>query len=308
MASLQVGSTTALAGFHPRHWPLAVGMGVLWLGSRLPLAWMQGVGRGLGFLAYHLLPSRRRIVLRNLELCFPERSAEQRASMVRANFSATGMGLMEGGLAWWGSSQRLLSLTHIEGMEHYHAALQYEQGVLVLGAHFTAMELGGRVAALNLPVSTVYKAAKNTYFNAIMLKRRARHYQSVIANDNLRGMIEVLKSGGVCWYGADQDFGTEQSVFAPFFNIPTSTLTLASKIALRTGAKILFSYPERLPDAQGYVLHILPVPDFPSGDVVKDASLYNSMIEEVVRESPADYFWLHRRFKTRPPGETNPYS
>jgi len=307
MSARHVDNANALTGFHPRHWPLALGMGILWFGSRLPLAWMQGVGRGLGFLAYHLLPSRRRIVLRNLELCFPAWSAKQRASMVRANFSTTGMGLMEGGLAWWGSNRRLLSFTRIEGMEHYHAALQHGQGVLVLGAHFTSMELGGRIGAMNLPASVVYKAAKNTYFNAIMLKRRARHYQSVIANDNLRGMLALLKSGGVCWYGADQDFGTDQSVFAPFFNIPTSTLTLASKIAQRTGTKVLFSYPERLPKAQGYVLHILPVPDFPSGDLVKDASRYNSMIEKVVRRSPADYFWLHRRFKTRPPGETNPY-
>jgi len=307
MSARQVDNANALTGLHPRHWPLALGMGVLWLGSRLPLAWMQGVGRGLGFLAYHLLPSRRRIVLRNLELCFPEWSAEQRASMVRANFLATGMGLMEGGLAWWGSGRRLTSFTRIEGMEHYHAALQHGQGVLVLGAHFTAMEMGGRIGAMNLSASVVYKPAKNAYFNAIMLKRRARHYQSVIANDNLRGMLAVLKSGGVCWYGADQDFGTDQSVFAPFFNIPTSTLTLASKIAQRTGVRVLFSYPERLPAARGYVFHLRPVPDFPSGDLLKDASLYNSMIEEVVRTSPADYFWLHRRFKTRPPGETNPY-
>jgi len=292
---------------NPRHWFLGLGLSILWLAAHLPLRWSQRLGRSLGILAYYILPSRRRIVLRNLELCFPEWSAQKRAEIVRANFESSGMGLIEGGIAWWGQSERLSSFTQIQGLEHFQAAYQQGRGVLVLGAHFTSMELGGRIAAMNLPASTVFKAAKNARFNSVMLERRGRYFQTLIANDNLRGMLDLLKSGGACWYGIDQDFGAEQSVFAPFFNVQTATLTLASKIAQRTGAAVLFSYPERLPEAKGYIEHFVPVRNFPSGDLVKDASLYNSMIEEVVRRSPADYFWLHRRFKTRPPGETNPY-
>lgn len=293
--------------FCPGRWPLVLGLSVLRLGARLPLAWSQRLGRGLGYLAYYVLPSRRRIVLRNFELCFPALTAEERSVLVRANFAASGMGLMEGGMAWWGRTEHLLPITQIQGMEYYLAAHQCGQGILVLGAHFTAMELGGRIAAMNLPVSTVYKPAKNQFFNQVMLEQRGQHFQSLIANDNLRGMLEVLKSGGACWYGADQDFGMEQGVFAPFFNIQTATLTLASKIVQRTGARVLFSYPERLPDARGYILHILPVEDFPSGDLVQDATRYNKLIEQVVQHAPEDYFWLHRRFKTRPPGEQSPY-
>ena len=307
MTSVSGSKNRALSWFHPRHWPLAFGVGVLMLGAYMPLSWSQRVGRGLGFLAYHALPSRRRIVLRNLELCFPDWSAQQRANVARANFASTGMGLMEGGMAWWCSSKRLLAITHVEGLEHYHAAQQAGCGVLVLGAHFTAMELGGRIASMNVPSYTVYKPAKNEQFNTLMLERRGQYFRGLIPNDSLRGMLAVLKAGGACWYGIDQDFGAEQSVFAPFFNVQTATLTIASKIVQRTGAKVLFSYPERLPDANGYVLHFLPVENFPSGDWVRDATLYNSMIEKVVRMAPADYFWLHRRFKTRPPGETNPY-
>lgn len=292
---------------NPRHWFLGMGLGILWLAAHLPLAWSQRLGSSLGILAYYILPSRRRIVLRNLELCFPEWTAPRRADVARANFESSGMGLIEGGIAWWSGSERLRLFTQIQGLEHFHAAYQKGRGVLVLGAHFTSMELGGRIAAMGLPASTVYKAAKNVLFNAVMLERRGRYFQTLVANDNLRGMLELLKSGGACWYGVDQDFGVEQSVFAPFFNVQTATLTLASKIVQRTGAEVLFSYPERLPGAKGYVLHFRRVENFPSGDLVKDASLYNSMIEEVVRTSPADYFWLHRRFKTRPPGETNPY-
>lgn len=297
----------ALSWLHPRHWPLVFGLGLLMLGVHLPLSWSQRVGRGLGLLAYFFLPSRRHIVLRNLELCFPDWSAQQRAEVARANFASTGMGLMEGGLAWWGSNKRVLDISHVEGLEHFYAAQQAGCGVLVLGAHFTAMELGGRIAAMRLHVSTVYKAAKNPLFNHVMLDRRGQYFDELIANDNLRKMLALLKSGGACWYGADQDFGVEQGVFAPFFKVQTATLTLASKITERTGARVLFSYVERLPKAQGYVLHIRQVEDFPSGDWVRDATLYNHMIEEVVQKAPEDYFWLHRRFKTRPPGETNPY-
>lgn len=292
---------------NPRHWPLALGLGLLWLGAQLPLAWSQAFGRRLGALAYIIFPSRRRIVLRNLELCFPNWSEEKRAKVVRANFASTGMGLIEGGMAWWGKPARLKRMVRFEGIEHLEKAKSYGRGVLALGAHFTSMELGGCAAAMSMPFSTVYKPAKNVVFDRVMQSRRLRCFTSLIANNNLRGMLEVLKTGGVCWYGMDQDFGTEQSVFAPFFNFPTSTLTFASKIAQRTGAQVVFVYPERLPDAQGYVLHIVPVGDFPSGDLVQDATRYNALIEQVVERAPEDYFWMHRRFKTRPPGETNPY-
>jgi len=250
---------------NPRHWFLGLGLLILWVAAHLPLSWSQHVGRSLGRLAYLMLPSRRRIVLRNLELCFPEWTALRRAEVVRANFESSGMGLIEGGIAWWGQSERLRSFTKIQGLEHFNAAYQQGRGVLVLGAHFTSMELGGRIAAMNLPASTVFKAAKNVRFNAVMLERRGRYFQTLVANDNLRGMLELLKSGGACWYGVDQDFGAEQSVFAPFFNVRTATLTLASKIVQRTGAEVLFSYPERLPGAKGYILHFCRLEVSPAG-------------------------------------------
>jgi KDO2-lipid IV(A) lauroyltransferase len=294
--------------WNPQNWPLVFGFGVLWLGSQLPLAWSQALGRGLGALAYAVLPSRRRIVARNLELCFPSWSLQQRSRVVRANFAATGMGLIEGGIAWWGGADRLKERFRFEGMEHLVAAQMQGRGVLVLGAHFSAMEIGARAAAMNLTLSTVYKPAKNPFFNRVMRDRRLLYFNSLISNDNLRGVLDVLKAGGICWYGADQDFGLEHGVFAPFFNVQTATLTLASKIAKRTGAQVIFIYPERLPHAQGYVLHIIPVPNFPSGDLVQDATRYNALIEQVVRRVPEDYFWMHRRFKTRPAGESNPYT
>jgi KDO2-lipid IV(A) lauroyltransferase len=294
-----------LAWLSPRQWPLAFGLGLLWLAAQLPLPLAQGFGRGLGLLAWAVLPSRRRIVRQNLALCFPALDEAERQRLERASFASAGMGLIEGGIAWWGRAERLP--VRYEGLEHLTAARAEGRGVLLLGAHFTALEMGGRLMALKVPMNTVYKAAKNPHFDAVMRTRRARYFGELIANDNLRGMLKVLKEGGICWYGADQDFGPEASVFAPFFGVPTATLTLTSKIVERSKAKVVFIYPERLPRAQGYVMHLVPVPEIPSGDVVRDATVYNALIERFARHRPADYFWLHRRFKTRPAGEHHPY-
>ncbi|MEO1751932.1 lipid A biosynthesis acyltransferase [Thiofaba sp. EF100] len=294
-----------LAWLSPRQWPLAFGLGLLWLAAQLPLPLAQGFGRGLGLLAWAVLPSRRRIVRQNLALCFPALDEAERHRLERASFASAGMGLIEGGIAWWGRAERLP--VRYEGLEHLTAARAEGRGVLLLGAHFTALEMGGRLMALKVPMNTVYKAAKNPHFDAVMRARRARYFGELIANDNLRGMLKVLKEGGICWYGADQDFGPEASVFAPFFGVPTATLTLTSKIVERSQAKVVFIYPERLPRAQGYVMHLVPVPEIPSGDVVADATVYNALIERFARHRPADYFWLHRRFKTRPEGVSSPY-
>ncbi|MGK0673538.1 MAG: LpxL/LpxP family Kdo(2)-lipid IV(A) lauroyl/palmitoleoyl acyltransferase [Halothiobacillaceae bacterium] len=295
------------AWLDPRQWPLALGLSLLWLAARLPLPIAQTLGRGLGLLAWAMLPRRRHIVRRNLEWCFPGMSEAQRHRLERASFASAGMGLIEGGIAWWGAPERLASWVRYEGLEHLEAAHAEGRGVLLLGAHFTALEIGGRLMALKVPMNTVYKAAKNPRFNAVMRARRARYFGELVANDNLRGMLTVLKEGGICWYGADQDFGREGSVFAPFFGVPTATLALTSKIARRAGCRVVFIYPERLPHARGYVMHLVPVPEIPSGDPVRDATIYNALIERFARERPADYFWLHRRFKTRPEGGASPY-
>ncbi|MFZ5465941.1 MAG: lysophospholipid acyltransferase family protein [Pseudomonadota bacterium] len=295
------------AWLDPRQWPLALGLGLLWLAARLPLPVAQAFGRGLGLLAWTILPRRRRVVRRNLELCFPGMSEAERCRLERASFASAGMGLIEGGIAWWGDPERLAGWVRFEGLEHLEAARSEGQGVLLLGAHFTALEMGGRLMALKVPMNTVYKAARNERFDAVMRARRSRYFGELVANDNLRGMLRVLKDGGICWYGADQDFGREGSVFAPFFGVPTATLALTSKIAERAGCRVVFIYPERMPQARGYVMHLVPVPEIPSGDPVRDATVYNALIERFACQRPADYFWLHRRFKTRPAGERSPY-
>lgn len=293
---------------HPRHWPLVLGLGMLRLVACLPLRWGQAFGRGLGLLAWAVIPRRRMIVRRNLILSFPELSAFERGKLERDSFASAGMGMVEGALAWWGRSEHLARMVRYEGLEHIERAQAEGRGVLIVGGHFSALEISGRLMAMRIPVDLVYKPARNKFFDRVMGGMRARYVRGLIPSANLKAMIRRLRDGGICWYAYDQDFGRANSVFAPFFGVPTSTLALTGRIVESSGARVVFIYPERLPRGQGFVMHLLPVTEIPSGDPVQDATHYNALIEHHVRSNPADYFWMHRRFKTRPDGEASPYS
>ncbi|MEW6444670.1 MAG: lysophospholipid acyltransferase family protein [Pseudomonadota bacterium] len=292
---------------HPRAWPLGLGLVLLWLLSRLPLRGAQACGRGLGYLAWRLIPRRRRIVRRNLELCFPELDESARRRLAIDSFAASGMGMVEGALAWWGSDARLAPLARYEGLEHIERARAEGRGVLIIGGHFSALEISGRLMAMKIPVDLVYKPARNKRFERVMRTMRQRYVHSLIQSTQLKGLVRRLREGGVCWYAYDQDFGRANSVFAPFFGVPTATLALTGRIAQASGARVVFIYPERLPEGRGFVMRLLPTPELPSGDPERDAAIYNGLIERFARQSPADYFWMHRRFKTRPGGEASPY-
>ncbi len=291
----------------PRHWPLAIGLGLLRLMALLPLRVAQGIGRGLGWLAWLFIPRRRAIVRRNLELCFPDLDEAARRRLERASFASAGMGMVEGALAWWGRSERLKARVRYEGLEHIEAAQAEGRGVLIIGGHFSALEISGRLMAMRIPVDLVYKPARNKRFERVMSAMRLRYVHGLIPSANLKAMMRRLREGGICWYAYDQDFGRANSVFAPFFGVPTATLALTGRIVQATGAKVVFIYPERLPGGKGFVMHLLPVPELPSGDAVRDAAIYNGLIERFTRQRPEDYFWMHRRFKTRPEGERSPY-
>ncbi len=292
---------------HPRHWPLALGLGVLWLAARLPLRAAQAFGRGLGRLAWLLIPRRRLVVRRNLELVLPDLSEAERRRLEHESFASAGMGMVEGALAWWGRDERLAPWVRYEGLEHIEQARNEGRGVLIIGGHFSALEISGRLMAMKIPVDLVYKPARNTMFERVMSAMRLRYVHGLISSSNIKAMMRRLRDGGICWYAYDQDFGRASSVFAPFFGVPTSTLALTGRIVEASGAKVVFIHPERLPDAQGYVMRLVPVPEIPSGDPVRDATIYNGLIEHFARQHPADYFWMHRRFKTRPEGERSPY-
>lgn len=293
---------------HPRHWPTWFGLGLLWMLTKLPYRWQLALGRWLGRLLYRALPRRRHIARTNLRLCFPTLSDTERECLLRRHFESMGIALFELGLTWWASDRRLLPLCHIHGLAHVKQALARGRGVILLGAHFTTLEISGRLLAYHLPVGITHKPPRNALVAAYLERSRRRLFQRVTHTYELRGMIKGLKNNGIAWYAIDQDFGTKHSVFAPFMGVMTSTLTTVARLARMTGAPVLPFFQRRLEGGRGYELVILPpLENFPSGNDVADATVVNRAIEAYVRKAPEQYFWAHRRFKTRPPGEKGVY-
>lgn len=293
--------------YGPRYWSTWISLGFLYLVGRLPLPWATKLGAFLGHLLYYLAPSRRHIAAVNVALCFPELNAEQQQKLVRDIMRSTGINLTETCVALWGSAAQFEGRHTIEGFEHLTAALADGHGVLLMGAHFTTIDPGARGMALKIPFDVVYRRDPNMLFAYKILMARERVAEKGIVRGDIRQLVRRLREGKVVWYAPDQDYGAKNTVFAPFFGVPASTITATSSIARMGRAKVVPVAHYR--DGKGgYQIIISPaLENFPSGDDVADATRINSIIEAAVRRHPDQYLWVHRRFKTRPPGEENPY-
>jgi KDO2-lipid IV(A) lauroyltransferase len=293
---------------HPRFWPTWLMFFLLWLLTRLPFSLQMHGGRLIGSVAYRLARHRRHIAATNIRWCFPQLDAQQQARLVRAHFLSLGQGVVETALCWWGREQQLRQRYVLVGEQHLANARERGKGVILLSAHFTTLELGGRLLALRQPFHVLYRRHKNPLFETVMQRGRARRFQTAIPRDDTRALLKSLGENGAVWYAPDQNHGGSQSLFAPFFGIQASTLTTTSRLAKISGAAVVPFFQARLPDGQGYLLILCPPLDnFPGDDLQADATRINRLIEDVVREIPEQYLWVHRRFKTRPAGEAYPY-
>ncbi len=292
----------------PRHWPTWFGLGVMYLFTLTPWRLQIALGSALGSLLYHLIAGRRRVADINLRHCMPELSDEQRQRLIRDNFHATAISILEGAMSWWGSDRRLKPLYTIEGLEHLDAARAQGRGVILLGGHYTTLEISGRFLAYHVKgLQPIYKPAKNPLFEAVLAHSRRKLFDDLLNSTDMRTIIRNLKTGKVVWYAPDQDFGRERSVFAPFFGVPTATLTTTARMARLSKAPLVPYTSERLADGR-FVIRLQPaLENFPSGDDLADATRTNRIIEEQVRRVPEQYLWVHKRFKTRPEGEAGFY-
>ena len=282
----------------PGYWPTWVGLGVLRALALLPFACIVPLGRLLGAALRHLHLGFVRTARRNIELCLPELSPAARARLLDEHFASLGIALLEIPLAWWSSPARLRRIAHVEGMEHVRAALARGRGVILLTAHFTPMEMAGRVLASVTPVSFLYRPTKNEVLAYALARYRCAHGGHPISRDDIRALITALKHNECVWYAPDQSYRKKGAEMVPMFGIPAATNTLTSRLARMTGATVLPYFLERLPGTQGYraVIHP-PFDDFPSDCPVADTARFNHMIEAQVRRVPEQYLWIHRRFK-----------
>ena len=289
--------------YAPRYWPTWLGIALLWSLTRLPFSLQIRLGRMLGKLMWSLGGRRKQITQTNIDLCFPELSGEQRARIARENFESMGIAMLEMGMSWWASDRRLRKLATIEGLENLDAALQAGHGAVLLSAHFTTMEIGGRLLSLFAPFQVLYREHKNAAMEYVIHHGRNRFTQKAILRDNLLGMRRSLRQNMPVWYAPDQDFGIGKGVFVPFFGIPAATITATSTLAKMAHSPVVPFYQTRLPGAQGYRLTLLPaLENFPGTDIEEDTRRINELLENLIRRQPEQYLWAHRRFKTRPPG------
>lgn len=291
-----------------RFWPSWLLFGFMRLVTWLPFSWQMAVGSLIGRLAYHLARSRRHIAEVNIRLCFPELDANQAGELVKAHFLSVGKGIVETALCWWGRESQLQKKSILLGSEHLQRGLEQGKGVILLSAHFTTLELGGRLLALDTPFHVLYRQHKNPLFEAVMRRARKRRFEKAIARNNTRALLASLKDNMPVWYAPDQNHGGPQSVFVPFFGVPASTLAATSRLAKVSGASVVPFFQMRLPENQGYLLILCPaLADFPGNNPETDTARINRLLEDVIREMPEQYLWIHRRFKTRPEGESYPY-
>lgn len=286
------------------------GLGLLWLVVRLPFPALLQLGRLVGWGMYHLMGERREIARINLELCFPQWSAEQRNRVLRENFASNGIALFEMAMAWWWPPRRLAKLARIDGLEHLQQAAAAGQGVVLMSLHFTTLEIGAALLGQRATIDGMYREHKNAAFDYVQRRGRERHNADAIAveREDVRSMLKSLRRGRGIWYAPDQDYGRKASVFVPLFGVPAATVTATATFARLGKARVVPFTQTRLPGAQGYQLTVHPpLENFPGGDEEADALRINQWVEQEILRQPEQYMWVHRRFKTRPEGEARPY-
>lgn len=281
---------------------------IFWLLHFLPLPLLALIGQGLGLLFYALGRERRTVARINLGLCFPELSASARERLLRRHFRAFGRSVLEHGIAWWSRAARIRRLVRVEGVEHLQA-LQGHPAIL-LAPHFVGLDIGGARVALAVHAASMYSKQKNPILDRLLLRGRQRFNAPYLFSrqDNVRQVVKVMRRGVPFYYLPDMDFGLRDSIFVPFFGVPTATITGVSRLARLAGARVVPVVTRQLPWGRGYVLTYYPAwENFPTADVAADTRRVNAFIEARVRETPEQYYWLHKRFKTRPSGAPKLY-
>lgn len=282
----------------------------LWCYHWLPLAWQAAGGRALGALLWRVAGSRRRITLRNLALCFPQASEQARERMAREVFAWFSRSVLERGLLWFAPPSRLRRLIHLEG--DWQFADRHDGPVMWLVPHFVGLDVAGVAVQLNIRrgLASIYQAQSNPVIDAAMRRARLRHGNTSIFSraEGARPLLKAVRQGFGFFNLPDMDFGGRDAEFVPFFGVPASTLVAPSRMARSLGMTVQPVVARLLPGGQGYSVRFLPPwTDFPTDDPVADTRRMNAWIEAQVLDCPQQYFWVHKRFKTRPPGEPSLY-
>lgn len=293
--------------FHPENWPIQLGMAILRRLIRLPWETQMKIGRAIGWIFFHIIRFRRRVILANLKLCYPEKTPRERRRLALAHCQAMGIGILETGMAWWAPDDRLQPF-EIEGREYLDQAAASGKGALLLNAHFTTLEICGRYLCDHFRIGCLFRDPDNELIASEMRKRRSEKMSVAVPVNDLRGLIRALREGHIIWYAPDQVRRSKKfSTIVPFFGVPARTNTATSRITQMTGVPVIPFFGFRKPDGTYKLTVLPPLEDFPTADENADATRINLLIEDQIRHAPEQYFWIHKRFKRRGKGLKNVY-
>jgi Kdo2-lipid IVA lauroyltransferase/acyltransferase len=281
-------------------------LAALWLLHWLPLGMLAVLGRALGRLLHAVVAKRRRIALRNIELCLPELEQDARRRLVREHFEWLGRSILERGVLWYASEARLRRLIHVEG--NVQLAECSPVPVMWLVPHFMALDVAGAATQLFQTqwVASIYQQQTNPVMDAAIRRGRLRFGRGEVfpRSDSARPLLRAIRNGAAFFNLPDMDFGERDAAFVPFFGVPAATLLAPSRMARALGMVVQPVIAHMLPGGSGYRVRFLePWTDFPSADPLADTARLNRWVEEQIRAEPAQYLWVHKRFKTRPAGE-----
>ena len=283
-------------------------LGVMWLLHWLPLPLLARIGEGVGTLLFRVVKSRRHITLTNLRLCLPQLSEEERHAIAKKHFQAYARSVLERAILWWAPESRLRRLIRVEP----RVPLDTIQSgpTILLCPHFVSLDVAGVATILETNLCSIYTKQQNKVFDEALRKGRSRFrpVRLFSRGEGVKPIIRAMREGLPFFMLPDMDFGEKDAEFVPFFGIPAATLTAPARIAGATGAKIIPVIATYLPDYQGWkVTFHPPWEDYPGNDMVAATRRMNAFIEDRVMEAPSEYFWAHKRFKTRPPGVPGVY-
>ncbi|MEO8465317.1 MAG: lysophospholipid acyltransferase family protein [Gammaproteobacteria bacterium] len=296
--------------WQPRHW--SAWLFILWLEGTALLPWRATVALHfqLGRALWYLLPRSRRVMLRNLEACFPQLTPAKIETLARTHFRNLGASIGEVALAWFGTAPWTRPPVRVEGIEHLQAALARGKGVILFTGHFTSVEIATQFLKPLIPLFAFMFTPRNSpVLDAMQTRGRLRTGHVPLPSTAIRGLVRQLQRNAVVWYAPDLAYVSSSAQLVPFFGEPAMTNTGASRLARLSGATVVPLYFRRLDGGAGYLLRFTAaLENFPSDDVREDTRRLTAVLEGFIRECPEQYFWTQRKFKNRGAGLPDLYA
>jgi len=298
-----------LSYLKPVYWSTWLGVLGLRLVSFLSPSWQDAIANKLGDLVRNVNIKRRRIARKNIELCFPEKTKEEKKELLRANFRHQARSVLSYGLIWWASKQGLEKRIVIKGQENIEKSRSNDRGVIFMAAHSLGLEAAVSATTMRYPLSGPFNPMKNKLIDWFVAKGRKRHGTFIYTRKaGLRPIIKDVRAGCTMFYLPDEDLGKDRSIFVPFFGVEKATVPVLGRLSKSCNADVLPTIACYDEAAHQYVIHILPaLKNYPCGNDYESALIMNQALEDVIRICPSQYFWIMKLFKTRPNNEPKIY-